>query len=222
MNVLYILPGPELWRHFVIVFSKDEEWRLWTYRSRVLSCFVRTRLSTQSSSGLLDLLSSALQPGKAVVWISGLSRANTGDIVLNGFWFRKKTVQSSSCASAPSGSIDDASKLVKRINPAHIDSCKAVIYLSSTPRGWGNWYLSWGPSNIWNSARRTKEQWLPEPAMGRSRSEQSSSGELSLQVVRLCQKFPLMVVTWHHSKQGFHCVYGTASTFMSWVDYTFT
>jgi len=78
------------------------------YRSRDLSCLVRTKLSTQSSSGLS---SSDCSPGRAIGLVSGVSSAKTGDIVLKGVWFRKKMVQSSNCVSAPSGNMDMARTL---------------------------------------------------------------------------------------------------------------
>jgi hypothetical protein len=81
------------------------------YRSRDLSCLVRTKLSTQSNSGLSLECSSVSSPGRAIGLVSGVSKARTGDIVLKGVWFRKKMVQSSSCVSAPSGNMDMASTL---------------------------------------------------------------------------------------------------------------
>ena len=77
---------------------------------------------------------------------------------------RKKIVQSSSCVSAPSGSIDIARTLGHGRLSAQ-GGLKRGTYPSSIPSGCGNWYLSWAPSNMWNSASRTKEQWFPWPAM---------------------------------------------------------
>ena len=81
------------------------------YRSRDLSCLVRTKLSTQSNSGLSLGCSSGCSPGRAIGLVSGVSNAKTGDMVLKGVWFRKKIVQSSNCVSAPSGNMDMARTL---------------------------------------------------------------------------------------------------------------
>lgn len=93
-----------------------------------------------------------------------VSRARMGDMVLNGVWLRKNIVQSSSCVSAPSGSIDIARTLGYGRLSAQ-GGLESGTYPSSIPSGWGNWYLSWAPSKMWNSASRTKEQWFPWPAM---------------------------------------------------------
>lgn len=77
----------------------------------VLSSFVRTRLITYS----------ILEPSSSVFSSSSLSRARIGLMVLKGVWFRKKTVQSAGCLSAPSGnmrfamSLEDMLAMLRRI-----------------------------------------------------------------------------------------------------------
>jgi len=176
MNVLYILQGPKLWHHFVIVcwarIKSDgyehtdlgschalsvQDWA----RKAVLACWTcypRHYSPVKRWSGYLDYRE--LTQGILCWTASG--------------WEKKRSNHLTALLHHREASMMQVNWFGGSIL-AHIDSCKAVMYLSSTPRGWGNWYLSWGPSNIWNSARRTKEQWLPEPAMGRSKSEQRAN-----------------------------------------------
>ena len=79
----------------------------------VLSSFVRTKLITyniRASSSSVSVTSS-------------LSSASTGLIVLNGVWFRKNTVQSAGCLSAPSGSM----RLARRLTVL-VTQCVGICY----------------------------------------------------------------------------------------------
>ena len=75
------------------------DWIRGPHLRAVLSCFVRTKLSTYMRSGRSSEE-------------SGVSMARTGEMVLNGVWLRKNMVQSSRCRSAPSGSIRLARRLL--------------------------------------------------------------------------------------------------------------
>lgn len=168
-KVLKCRPWKSGWRNDGCKWQVQEPELLWKKREvrilglkyrginlfKDLSCFVLTKFKTHSSSGRWVVRWS---PGRGMGVTSGVSRARTGDMVLKDVWFRKKIVQSSSCVSAPSGNMDMARTLES--GWFSMKPVSEMTYLSSTPNGWGNWYLSWAPSWIWNSARRTNEQWL--------------------------------------------------------------
>jgi len=89
----------------------EQQTRIRTHLSSFLSCFVRTRFNTHNKSGLAPASPWFASPPRPSGLTSGVSNASTGEIVLNGVWLRKNIVQSSSCVSAPSGSIDMARTL---------------------------------------------------------------------------------------------------------------
>jgi hypothetical protein len=71
-----------------------------------------------------------------------------------------------------------------------------TTYPSSVPSGCGNWYVSWAPRSISNSAKRTKEQWwelTPMSSLAQAQVLGSGEREYEHEQIIECGKSSVMV-----------------------------